>query len=403
MSVRPPLPPAGMALLIAALATLAPFSIDTYLPSFPEIAERLHASPLQVQQTLTVYMLTFAVMSLWHGAISDSIGRRTVLLWCLALYSVFSLGATFATSIEQLWLMRAAQGVVAGAGTVVGRAVVRDLFEGPAAQKLMSHVTMAFAIAPAVAPIVGGWLHTWFGWRSIFAFLTLVGAALWLTCHRWMPETLPLNRRQPLHPAYLLRTYWKVLTSPAFVSATLAVSCNFTGFFLYVMSAPVFLLQHLHVGETEFYWLFVPGMAGLMLGAFISGRVAGRVSRPRTLGIAYLLMAAAALFNLLLNAALPPSLPLSVLPIFPYTIGMSLAMPSLTLSALDLFPDQRGLASSCQSALQSLVSALAAGVLAPLFWPSTLTLASGMAMLLSAGGAFGAMHLWLIARKPASA
>ncbi len=400
---RPLLPQTGMALLIAALATLAPFSIDTYLPSFPEIAERLQASPLQVQQTLTVYMLTFAIMSLWHGAISDSVGRRRVLLWCLALFALFSAGAALATSITQLWLMRAAQGLVAGAGTVVGRAIVRDLYEGPAAQKLMSQVTMAFAIAPAIAPIIGGWLHTWFGWRAVFAFLTLVGAGLWLACHRWLPETLPLDRRQPLHPAYLARTYWRVLTSPAFVSATLAVGFNFIGFFIYVMSAPVFLLRHLRVGETDFYWLFLPAMAGLMLGAWISGRVAGRISRAATLAQAYALMAGAAFANLLLNFFLPPALPASVAPIFLYTTGMALAMPSLTLSGLDLFPAQRGLASSCQSALQSLCSALAAGVLAPLFWHSTLSLAGGMAMLLAIGGGFGALHLWHIRRKPASA
>jgi MFS transporter, DHA1 family, multidrug resistance protein len=379
-------PPRGIALLLAALSALGPFSIDTYLPSFHDIADKLHATPLEVQQTLTAYLLPFAIMTLWHGAISDALGRRRVILVALALFALASAGAVFATRIEHLWVLRALQGMTAGAGIVISRAIVRDLFDGPPAQRLMSHITMMFALAPAIAPVIGGWLQAWFGWRSVFAFLVLLTIALWLACWRLLPETLPPARRQSLHAGYLGRTYWQVLTSPAFLFACGALACNFAGFFIYVLSAPVFLMRHLGLPETAFLWLFGPSMLGLMSGSWLSGRLAGKLSLPRTIRRGYLVMGAAALLNIGLNLALPPGLPWSVLPIFVYTFGMSLAMPCLTLLALDPFPQQRGLAASCQTFLQSGFNAAVAGLLVPVLWASTLHLALGMGGLMLLGG-----------------
>jgi len=385
-------PPRGIALLLAALSALGPFSIDTYLPSFHAIGESLQATPLEVQQTLSAYLLPFAVMTLWHGAISDAFGRRRVILAALVLFGIASAGCAFATRIEHLWLLRGLQGVSAGAGIVISRAIVRDLFDGPPAQRLMSHITMMFALAPAIAPVIGGWLQALFGWRSVFAFLVLMTAILGFACWRLLPETLPPARRQSLHAGYLGRTYWKVLSSPPFLFACAALSFNFAGFFIYVLSAPVFLMRHLGVPETGFLWLFGPAMLGLMSGSWIAGRLAGKLSLERTILAGYVVMGCAAAFNLGLNLALPPGLPWSVAPLFVYTLGMSLAMPCLTLLALDPFPAQRGLAASCQTFLQSGFNAVAAGLLAPLLWGSTLTLALGMGALMLAGGAVAWLH-----------
>lgn len=383
--------PRGIAILLASLSALGPFSIDAYLPSLPEIGRNLGATQIEVQQTLSIYLLSFALMTLWHGALADRFGRRRVILIAVALFGLASAGCAIATSIEQLWFWRAMQGITAGAGIVISRAIVRDLFDGPAAQRLMSQITMMFAIAPAIAPLIGGWLHTYFGWRSVFIFLVLSTAALWLACWKLLPETLAPEKRQSLHPAYLGKTYWKVLTSPPFLLACSALSLNFAGFFVYVLSAPVFLMTHLGVPETGFLWLFGPAMGGLVLGSWLSGRLAGKLSPGRTIVLGYLAMGSAALYNLLLNLAVPPGLPWSVTPLFIYTAGMSLAMPNLTLLALDPFPAQRGLAASCQTFFQSGFNSIAAALIAPLIWGSPLTLALGMAGLLTLGGiaAFG--------------
>ena len=376
----------GIAALLASLSALGPFSIDTYLPAFPDIANTLGASQLDVQQTLSVYLLSFAVMTLWHGAISDRFGRRRVILWALALFGLASLGCVFASCIEHLWFWRAMQGISAGAGIVISRAIVRDLYDGAAAQRLMSQITMMFALAPAIAPLIGGWLQVLLGWRAIFAFLVLATLALFVACWYLLPETLPAEKRQSLRPAYLGRTYWQVLTSPPFLLACLALSMNFAGFFIYVLSAPVFLMQHLGLPETAFLWLFGPAMAGLMAGSWTSGRLAGKLSLNRSIALGYGIMSSAALGNLLLNLGATPALPWAVAPLFVYTFGMSLAMPCLTIFALDPFPAQRGLAASCQTFLQSGFNGLAAALIAPLLWGSTRSLALGMGGLMLAGG-----------------
>ena len=382
----------SIAFLLAALSALGPFSIDTYLPSFHEIAEKLGATQLQVQQTLAAYLVAFAVMTLWHGAISDRFGRRRVILIALACFGLASAGCAVASSIEQLWFWRAMQGVTAGAGMVVSRAIVRDLYDGADAQRLMAQITMMFALAPAIAPVIGGWLQTFFGWRSVFAFLVLSTAALWLACWKLLPETLPPEKRQSLKPAYLGRTYWKVMSSPPFLFACAAISLNFGGFFVYVLSAPVFLMQHLGVHETGFLWLFGPAMAGMIGGSWLSGRLAGKISFSRTIALGYLLMVIAAIANLGLNLALPPALPWSVLPVFVYTLGMSLTMPCLSILALDPFPAQRGLAASCQSFFQSSFNTVIAALIAPALWGSTLSLAWGMAGMMAIGGIAALAH-----------
>jgi DHA1 family bicyclomycin/chloramphenicol resistance-like MFS transporter len=382
----------GIALLLAALSALGPFSIDAYLPSFHDIANKLGASQIEVQQTLSAYLLAFAVMTLWHGAISDRFGRRRVILIALGLFALASAGCAFATRIEQLWFWRAMQGITAGAGIVISRAIVRDLYDGASAQRLMSQITMMFALAPAIAPVIGGWLQTFFGWRSVFAFLVLATAALWLACWKLLPETLPPEKRQSLQPAYLGRTYWKVMTSPAFLFACAALSLNFAGFFIYVLSAPVFLMTHLGLPETGFLWLFGPAMGGLMTGSWLSGRLAGKRSLSQTIALGYGVMIVAVSINLGLNLTLPPALPWSVLPLFVYTTGMALAMPCLTIMALDPFPEQRGLAASCQTFFQSSFNSLAAGLIAPALWASTLNLAFGMAGLMLLGGIAALAH-----------
>jgi DHA1 family bicyclomycin/chloramphenicol resistance-like MFS transporter len=165
-------------LLIAALATIGPFSMDTFLPSLPELQTALDATPVQAQQALSAYLLGFGIMSLWHGAISDAIGRRPVVITALIVYALAALACTLAPSIEVLIGARLVQGLFGGAGAIVSRAIVRDCFEGADAQRLMSSVMLLFAVAPALAPVVGGYLQEWWGWRSVFGFMVAGSIAL---------------------------------------------------------------------------------------------------------------------------------------------------------------------------------------------------------------------------------
>lgn len=374
-----------LAVILAALAMVGPFTIDTYLPSFPYVAADLQATPAQMQQTLSLYLATLALMTLFHGTLSDSFGRRPVILCSLVVYVVTCIGCALAVTLPQLLFWRAVQGLAGGAGIIVGRAIIRDSLSGHEAQRLMSLVTMIFGIAPAIAPVIGGWLQGAFGWRAVFFFLAAYGAALLVAVLRRLPETHPVAARQPFQAAPLLRNYRKLGGNPRLVLLCLVVAFNFSGFFLYVVSAPAVIYDLLHLTSTDFAWLFVPGISGVMCGAFLSGRLAGRLTPRRTVFAGYLIMFSAALLNVAYCTGYPPALPWTVLPVMLYSTGMALAMPSVTLLTLDLYPQLRGMTSSLQGFAHSLFAGLTAGLVSPLLSGQALTLALGMLALLGLG------------------
>jgi DHA1 family bicyclomycin/chloramphenicol resistance-like MFS transporter len=392
----PPRPSWSLAALLAALSMLGPFSVDMYLPAFPAIGDELGASSIALQQTLSTYLLAFAFMMLWHGALSDALGRRPIVLGALAVFAVATLGCAIAGNIESLWLFRALQGLSSGAGVVVGRAVIRDRFDGADAQRLMSRMTMVFAIAPAIAPVMGGLLLEAFGWRSLFWVLLGLSVVVFAWSAAALPETLPPEARHTLHPQALWRSYRSVLSRADFLLLALIPSMNFCAFFVYIASAPAFLIDLLGVSSLGFAWLFIPMISGIMLGASTSGRLAGRTSPMRTVELGYAMMFTGAAVNVVISWLVTPGVPWNVLPIMIFTFGSSLATPSLTLLMLDLFPATRGLASSLQGFVQFALSGAVAGTVAPFLAQSVGALALGMTGFTLAGFA-----LWLVYRRRA--
>ncbi len=371
-----------LALLLACLATLGPFSIDTYLPAFAGIAASTGATPVQMQQTLSAYLLGFAVMNLFHGALSDSFGRRPVVLWGVGLFTLSSVGCALSDSIGALVAFRALQGMSAGAGVVVSRAIIRDMFPPADAQRVMAQVTIYFGVAPAVAPMVGGFLIVHAPWHAIFWFLAAVGGALWLANWRLLPETLHAGQRQVFHPRPLLRGYWRLAKSPRFLALVLASGIPFNGMFLYVLSAPVFLGELLGLPPQHFFWFFVLTIGGIMAGSFLSGRLAGRIVPRHQVRHGLVVMLAVSLVNVALNLLFEPAAWWAMLPIAVFSFGWALMVPVVTLMVLDQAPDRRGMASSVQACLGSLANAFVAGAVAPLVMHSARALAlTSMAML----------------------
>jgi len=360
---------------------LGQFAIATYLPAFSAMAGSLHASTAQVQQSLTAYLLPFALMIPWHGAISDAVGRRRMILLGAALFTAGSLVCAAASGIGLFYVGRALQGVSAGIGVIVGRAMVRDLVDGMQAQKALALLAMIFALAPALAPVCGGWLLLWAGWRSIFAFLALLSAALLVACWIWVPETLPPSRRQPLHPATLARGYVTMFGSGRFMALALANAGVNLAIYLYIFSAPTFVIKHLGLGEQSFGWLFIPIVGGLLVGSFVAHRMAGRASPERSVMLGHAVMIMAGAVNIGLATLHVPAMPwaLVALPIF--AVGMMITQPSLQLLALDCFPERRGLASSGYVTIQQMGNFLSSAVLVPLLLDSTAYMAIGMATL----------------------
>ena len=379
---------------VALLSMLAPFSIDSYLPSLPDIAHEFGAADWQVQQTLSLYLLAFAATTLIYGPLSDAYGRRTVVLATLAFYAVTSIGCVFASDIHWLLAMRIGQGLTASGSIVVGRAIVRDAFTGAAAQRVMSNVMLFFSLAPAVAPIIGGHLQEAYGWRSVFWFLTglavlLVGWTLWR-----LPETLPADGRHPAHLRALARAYWSALRHRRFMLLALSIAFCFGGLFIYIAGSPALLYRHLGYDAGDFGYLFVPVVMGLMAGAYISGRLAGHFSHDFAAAVGFAIIGFATFFGLAGSFWFAPGLWNAVGPVMLYAAGMSLAIPNLSLIALDCLPHRRGLASAVQSFMQMAFGGIVAGVLVPLVSDRLWTFALGALALGSAS--FG---LWWFANQ----
>jgi len=379
---------ARYAILLGGLGALGPFSIDTYFPSFSAMALHFGVSDAQVQLTLSVYLAALAVMTLAHGPLSDAYGRRRVIVVALLVYTLTAVGCALAPSFAVLLAARALQGLAGGAGMIVGRAIVRDLFDGARARQLMAQMTMVVGLAPAIAPVVGGYLHAAFGWRASFAFLALLGAGLLVGSLLLLPETLSPADRQPLRPAPLARAYAGVALDPGFQALASSLALGFGGFLVYVASAADFVPNVLGLGATQYGWLFVPIVVGLILGSAVASRTAERLRPGVLVGIGLAVMAGGAGLNLALNALPVPAVPWLVLALPLYTFGLALMAPAVTIFALDLYPRRRGLAASVQSFVQTMVFALISSVLVPRLYGSGPAHAAVMLVLL-AGAAIG--------------
>ena len=242
---------AVLTLVLAGLSMFGPFNVDAPLPAFARMGAEFHVEPAAMQQVVSVYLLSFAVMSLFHGPVSDAVGRKPVMTVGIGVYVLASVGCALAPSLPLLLVFRAFQGFAAGAGQIIARAVIRDLFSGPEAQRLMSQVSMIFGLAPAFAPILGGALLTVGDWRSIFWFLTAFGVVMTICVSRFLPETLPVEQRSSLALGPIVSALLAALRSGRFLRIALAASLAFAGQFLFISNAPLFLGGLLGLGENE--------------------------------------------------------------------------------------------------------------------------------------------------------
>ncbi|GAB3337186.1 multidrug effflux MFS transporter [Marilutibacter aestuarii] len=385
----PTVPLRTLAILLGGLAMFGPFAIDTIFPAFTEMRTQFGVDKVAIQQTLSAYLVAYALMSIVHGPLSDALGRRRVILGGLVVFTLASVGCALAPDLRTLLVFRVLQGLSAGVGMIVGRAVIRDVLHGDDAQRLMSQVSMIFGIAPAVAPVIGGWILGWSHWPAIFWFLVAFSLVLLVGTWAILPETHPPSARLKVPPRRLLRDYVAIFANPRFQRLAAAGAFNFAALFLYIASAPVFVMEILHLREDQFGWFFIPMIGGMVLGAFMSGRAAGRISGTRLSRIGFACCGVAVFANVAYNLFVDaPGVPWAVLPMVLNAFGIALVFPILTLAILDMYPRQRGAASSLQAFTGLVLHSLVAGLVSPLLSGHALWLALGSALFACLGWAF---------------
>ena len=380
----------GLTLLLAGLAMFGPFAIDTVFPAFETMRGQFEVDSTAMQQVTSAYLASFAIMTLFHGPLSDALGRKPVMLTGIAIFTLASIGAALSPNLPALLVCRVIQGMSAGAGQIVSRTVIRDLFHGAYAQRLMAQVAMIFGLAPALAPVIGGYLLAIGPWPVIFWFLAAFSLLIGLATLFVLPETLPPEQRVPFHAGALLRSVWIVASDGAFARLAIATALIFATQFLYIAAAPIFVVDLLGKGERDFWIFFFPMIGGLMLGSWLTARTAGVVPAQRmaTYGIVVTLLGGA--LNVALMATDLPSLPWAIVGPTALTVGVAAAFPILQLAFLDMHPERRGTCASVGMCVSFVFNALLAGVIAPVATTSLVRLAA-----VSLGfGVLGALLWW---------
>jgi len=384
--------PRTLIVVLAVLSMMGSISFDAYLPALPAIEGRFGISAAVGQQSMTVYLAAFAAMTLFYGTLSDSFGRRPVMLGALVLYLVGAIGSGFSMSFGWLMVFRLLQGLSAGAGSVVSRAIIADRFTGAEAERMMSYVSMVFGVAPAIAPIFGGWMQAEFGWRWIFFSIAIFAAGLLLLCVARLDESLPPAQRHAFHFTVILRNYGRVAVHGRFWLQTVATALIYSTLMIYIGAAPAFIFRILHLGETDFSWLFIPLVAGLTLGSLLAGRMSHRPGGgDAAIRLGFIVVLVSAAIHLVVSWTMPARLPWAVLPIGTGIFGAALANPAMALRAMAYFPDVRGLVASLQGCVFLLILSLSSGLIAPLLFDSGFKMAAAVAI-----GAVASLPLWYL-------
>ena len=382
-----------LTLVLAGMAMLGPFSIDTPFPAFAQMRGEFGVGVDEMQLVVSAYMLAFAVMTPFHGPLSDAVGRKPVVVGALVAYTVASIGCALSPSLPVLLVFRVLQGLSAGGATIIGRTIIRDLFDGAEAQRVMSRVMMIFGLAPAVAPVIGGLLLGLGPWPTIFWFIGAFALVLAAIVAVVVPETHPRERRRPLRLGPMLRDLTHVARDGRFERMGWAITLVFAGQFIYIGGAAIFVVELLGKGEGDFWQFFVPMISGVILGSWVSGRAAGSVSARRLVTWSFVLSVLAAVANVVLALAFGPSLPWAVVGPSLIAVGTGAAFPTIQVALLDLFPHVRGAAASVAGVMPLATNALVATAVTPRVTGSVATLALTSLALVVLGCLMWAWHL----------
>ena len=335
-----------VAVLLTALVAFGPISTDLYLPALPELTRALGADPAVGQLTLSVFLIGFAVSQLIYGPLGDRFGRRPILLVGLVVYVVASIACALAESIEALIVLRFFQALGACAAPVLARAVVRDVYGRERAAKVFAYMAMAMALAPALGPIVGGYMTLWFGWRSSFWLLTAFGVLVLAGTAAWLAETNPAKDPTATQPGQLARNYGTLVRHREFTGYVAVVAFTYSGIFAFISGSSFLFIDRLGLSPERYGMCFAAVVVGYMIGTFTSGRLIMRlgIHRMVRLGTTVAVVGGGAMLIAAVSGWI--TVASTVGPFFVFMIGAGLTLPNAMAGAIGPFPGMAALASS---------------------------------------------------------
>jgi DHA1 family bicyclomycin/chloramphenicol resistance-like MFS transporter len=340
------------------MVALGPLSTDMYLPSLPGLTEVFSASAGRVQLTLSLFLAGFAFAQIIYGPLSDRFGRKPVLFCGLLLFVLASIACALAVNIEVLILARFLQALGGSAGPVLGRAMVRDI-HGPAeSARVLSHIGSAMALAPAFAPILGGYMGVYLGWESIFWFLAAVGMFAATLLYFGIGETAPEQFRHPRSVASIVADYGRLLADPVYLGYTLTCTLAYAGLFAYLSGSSFVIIEYFGVKQEHFGLLFILVVAGYIAGTLLGARLSRRFEFHRLVAAGSMLLSisGAAMLAVALNQ--PDHVMSIVSPMMLFMLGVGLVMPQSMAGALANYAHIAGSASGLLGFIQMTVSGL---------------------------------------------
>jgi DHA1 family bicyclomycin/chloramphenicol resistance-like MFS transporter len=367
-----------MTAVLALLTALGPLSTDFYLPSLPDIARALRTDVAGSQATLSAFLVGFAVGQILYGPLSDRLGRRPVLLAGLAIFLAATIACAVSPTIEWLIGARFLQALGASGPIVLARAIVRDLYEGPRAGRELSRMGTIMGLVPAIAPVLGGVLHDFYGWRSTFLASLALGALLAAIVVLRLPETLRQREPSRLSIANILRGFRDLLRHRPYRAYIGLAALTYGGLFAFISGSSFVLMGHYGLSEIAYGFSFSFGVLGYITGTLIAQRIVGRFGLDGTIarGVACL-AGGGALMLLLTLAGIGGSLAITV-PMALYTAGVGLVLPQAQAAAMAPFGAKAGAASSllgiCQMTLAALIGLFVGQIVETAAWPLPLVI-----------------------------
>ncbi|MBN2752033.1 MAG: multidrug effflux MFS transporter [Rhodospirillaceae bacterium] len=363
------------------LVAVGPLSTDLYLPALPALPAMtmaLSASVTEVQTTLSIFMIGFAGSQLIAGPLSDRFGRKPIIISGLLLYLAASVVCWMAPNIQILIAGRFVQALGACAGPVLGRAIVRDLYEPEDSLRILAAMGTAMAMAPALAPIIGGWLLQVFGWRSGFAAMVVFGVLLSATTLFTLSETNAFRGQTPLNPLGILKNFSLLLKNRAFRGYSGVMALTFGGLFCFVSGSSFVVIDVLHVAPANFGYAFACMVAGLASGSAVVGRLSRIYRAAEIIGIGIAITLTATLLMTVLAWCGVETLWAVLAPTAVFALGTGIMMPTCMASSIGPFPRLAGSASSLAGFAQGVLGASSGWIVGALHDGTTRGLATTM-------------------------